>query len=318
MKIHPTLQPVCLGTLGIDPGHHPGGQAHLSAASGLVRSGHQLFVVADDELHLGVFDDTISLGKAPPQGRLLHLVEGVLPQAPSSRKARKPDWEALALLPALPGNEGGALLALGSGSAPNRERGVILALEGPGRPDGRRALVDFAPLYQPLRQQFFDLNIEAAWVSGGDLHLLQRGNQRDPRSACIRYDWDLVAPWLSGTQPLPPQAKSVQVVALGSIDGVALSLTDGAALPGGGWVFSAVSEDTSDSVQDGRCVASAVGVVTADGVVRERWLLHGAPKVEGVAVRRLGDTWELTLVTDPDDPARAAQWLSLRLPLALG
>ena len=53
----------------------------------------------------------------------------------------------------------------------------------------------------------------------------------------------------------PPAIKSVQLLDLGAVDGVPLSLTDGAPLPGGEWLFSAVAEDTSDSVADGACVA---------------------------------------------------------------
>ena len=46
----------------------------LSAASGLVRAGSFLYVVADDELHLGIFPAT---GNAP--GHLIRLFEGALP-----------------------------------------------------------------------------------------------------------------------------------------------------------------------------------------------------------------------------------------------
>lgn len=310
-----TLQPTCLGALWIDPAQHPQGRAHLSAASGLVRSGKSLFVVADDELHLGVFDDTLAAGTAPPPGSLLRLLEGDLPQDPVARKKVKPDLETLALLPPLPGCVGGALLALGSGSKPNRETGVLVALGSPGKTNGRMAKVDLKPLYAPLRKRFADLNIEGAWVSGGDLLLLHRGNKSDIRSACMRYDWNRVAPWLAGLQPLPPTAKSVQVMMLGAMDGIPWSLTDGAGLPNGEWMFSVVAEDTSDSVNDGACVGSALGIVDVDGQVRWMLGLQGAPKVEGIAVQREADDWVVTLVTDPDDAAVASQWLSVRWPM---
>jgi hypothetical protein len=314
--IHSTLQPTRLGALWIDPAQHPEGRVHLSAASGLVRSGKCLFVVADDELHLGVFDDTLSAGTPPPPGSLLRLLEGDLPKDPVQRKKAKPDLETLALLPPLPGCVGGALLALGSGSKPNRETGVLVALGGPGKPNGRMARVDLKPLYAPLRKRFSDLNIEGAWVSSGELLLLHRGNKGDARSASIRYDWNLVAPWLAGLQAQPPTAKSVQVLDLGSFDGVPYSLTDGAGLPDGEWMFSAVAEDTSDNVNDGACVGSALGIVGVDGRVRLMLGLQGAPKVEGIAVQREADDWVVTMVTDPDDASVASQWLSVRWPLA--
>ena len=158
------------------------------------------------------------------------------------------------------------------------------------------------------------MNIEGAWVDSGDLHLLQRGNKSDARSACIRYDWKLAAPWLAGVQTHPPAIKSVQVLELGGVNGVPLSWTDGVPLPGGEWMFSAVAEDTPDSVADGACVASALGVVGVDGRVRCLFRLQGDPKVEGIALQTVGDEWLVTMVTDPDDPAVASQCLLVRLP----
>lgn len=309
-----TLHPRCLGTLQIDLAQHPQARAHFSAASGLVRSGNTLYVVADDELHLGIFEDTAAAGTPPGRGGLLRLVDGDLPHDTAQRKKAKPDFETLAHLPPLPGCAGGALLALGSGSTPQRETAVLLGLAGPGQLNGRKAVVSLTAWYAPLRKRFADLNIEGAWVSSGALHLLHRGNKSDARSACIRYDWNVAAPWLAGVQTQPPTIKSVQVLNLGAVDGVPLSLTDGVPLPGGEWLFSAVAEDTSDSVADGACVASALGVVAASGQVRSLMYLQGAPKVEGIAVQADGDDWLATMVTDPDDPALASQLLTVRLP----
>ena len=52
-----TLPVTFLRTLTLAPAQHPKGLAHMSAASGLVRVLRRLYVVADDELHLGLFDD---------------------------------------------------------------------------------------------------------------------------------------------------------------------------------------------------------------------------------------------------------------------
>lgn len=306
--------PRCIGTLRIDSAQHPKAREHLSAASGLVRSGKMLFVVADDELYLGLFKDTVAAGTPPAPGCLLPLLEGELPSDVVQRKVVKPDFETLTHLPPLPGCVGGALLALGSGSKPNRETAVLLALARPGQLNGRKAIVSLSALYAPLRKQFTDLNIEGAWVACGELHLLQRGNTLDARSACIRYDWNVAAPWLAGVQTEPPAIKSVQELDLGDVDSVPLSLTDGVPLPNGEWLFSAVAEDTSDSVADGACVASALGVVSANGQVRHLTRLQGAPKVEGIAVQTQGDDWLVTMVTDPDDAALASQLLTVRLP----
>ncbi len=306
-------------TLLVDPSQHPRGLTYLSAASGLVRVRQRLFVVADDELHMGVFDDVTApqaqpLTDEPAVGSLILLLEGDLPHDKGKRKKAKPDFESLVLLPPLPGCPAGALLALGSGSKPNRETAVLVGLDVQGMPNGRMALVDLAAVYAPLRKRFVDLNIEGALVVSGELLLLQRGNKGNAPNACVRFDWNLLAPWLAGVQAQPPAAKSVQLMDLGSVDGVPFGFTDGAALHGGAWAFTAVAENTDDSYLDGACVASAIGTVGADGKLQQLHRLDGAPKVEGMAVLADGGDWVFTLVTDPDDPATAAQLLQVRLP----
>lgn len=318
-----SLNPLLIQTLRIDPAQHPRGQAHLSAASGLVRVRQRLYVVADDELHLGMFNEptAVPAERSPdretehPTGSLLRLLDGDLPRDKGKRKKAKPDFESLVHLPPLPGCPAGALLALGSGSKPNREAGVLIALDAQGQPNGRMAAVDLTALYAPLRKRFTDLNIEGALLVSGELLLLQRGNKGHALNASIRYDWNLVAPWLAGLQALPPVAKSVQLLELGSVGDVPLGFTDGAALHGGAWAFSAVAESTDNSYLDGACVASAIGVIGADGSLQSLHLLDGAPKVEGLAVvAEAGGDWVCTLVTDPDDPSMAAQLLQVRLP----
>jgi hypothetical protein len=98
--------------LSLAPGEHPRGLKFLSAASGLVRVGERFYVVADDELQLGMF----TAGSAAPL-RLVRLFEGELPAGARKRKAVKPDFESLLRFPP-PRSPGGALLVL----APDRDR----------------------------------------------------------------------------------------------------------------------------------------------------------------------------------------------------
>lgn len=310
-----------LRDLHVNAHQHPRGQAHLSAASGLVQLGSHLYVVADDELHLGMLDAVPAGGPAPRDPKpveLTRLFEGDLPQDKGQRKKVKPDLETLAVLPSLPGCPYGAVLALGSGSKPARLTGVLIALDANAMLTGRIAHIDLTQFYAPLRKLFPDLNIEGAFVSSGELRLLQRGNKSDARNACIRYDWNQIAPWLAAKSATPPSPKDVCEIKLGEIDGVPFGLTDGAPLADGAWVFCAVAENTANSFLDGACAGSAVGVVNADGTLRAAWQLEGAPKVEGIAVAptadATGDDIVIDLVTDADDPAIAAQLLRVRLP----
>lgn len=302
------LEPIHLRALLVEAASHPRAQPHLSAASGLAAAGEWLYTVADDEHHLGRFAS--AMGNAGPV-QLHRLLPGDLPHGKGERKKRKPDLEALALLPPGAGHPHGALLALGSGSRLNRERGCVVDLDSGGLPAGDARVVDLAGLYQPLRLVFPDLNIEGAFVSGSRFHLLQRGNKGDARNACIVYALAEVQDWVAGRRGAPPAALQTLQFALGSLDGAPLGFTDGAALPGGGWMFSAVAEDTGDSYHDGACAGSAIGWVDGQGRLQRIEQIAGAPKVEGIA---LADEHRLLMVTDADDPEQASQLLSLALP----
>lgn len=281
---------------------------HVSAASGLVQVGRRLFVVADDEHTLAVFD---LAGEHP--GQLHRLFDGELPHKPKARKAAKPDLEALAHLPPWPGCPQGALLAMGSGSRPQRQRAVLLAFDDEaGELHGSPRDIDLSPLYEPLHARHEQLNIEGAFVADGHFCLLQRGNQATPVNVLISYDWQAIHAWLDGAGPAPEPVSGSQYE-LGDIDGVPLCFTDGAALPHGGWVFCAAAEATDDSYLDGPCRGSAVGVVAADGRLLGVWPLSLRCKAEGIAVIVENGTLQLLLVTDPDDRDESALLLSATL-----
>ncbi len=233
------------------------GLRHLSAASGLVKVGNRVFVVADDENHLGLFD----LSTSKP-GRLFRLFDRELPLRHKARKAAKADCEALLVLPAFGDYPCGALMAMGSGSRPSRQRAALVAFGAAGELQGPVRAVDLAPLLEPLHEVFPDLNIEGGFVQGETLCLLQRGNSRSATNARIELSWRHVQGWLAAAGPAP-RPTSITPFSLGAIDGVPLTFTDGAALPGSGWLFSAAAEDTSDNYIDGFCAGSAIGIVDA-------------------------------------------------------
>ncbi len=288
----------------------PGRPAHLSAASSLVRVGNFLYVVADDEHHLGVFGAT-----GQGAGTLLRLFDGELPQSRATRKKKKPDVEALVLLPPFARFTHGALFGLGSGSRPNRRRGVLLGLGADGAVNGGPVAVDLSPMFVPLDDEFSKLNIEGAVVAGGELRLFQRGNKR-AGNALVRYRLAEVRDLLrrgGRSEPLRPSA--IQRVELGEIDGIPLCFTDAAALPGGGMVFTAVAEETGDSVSDGACEGAALGMLGPEGRLRFLDRLERPLKIEGVEAQVEGSAVRLLLVTDADDASVPAVLYSAAIPM---
>jgi hypothetical protein len=283
--------------------------SHLSAASGLVRIGNLLYVVADDEHHLGIFDlhDTAP-GKAP------RILPGDLPERQAERKAHKPDLESLVLLPPFDGFANGALLAVGSGSTPHRDRGVLMGLGADGMPGNQRLIIDFSVLFSMLRAQFSQLNIEGAVVRGTRLVFLQRGNNADPVNACIDIDLSYLWQMLRNAGSDDPLGEmGIQRFTLGTVGSVPLCFTDAAALPNGDLLFSAVAEDTGDSYHDGICVGSAIGILKKDGVLHSVIPLDRPYKIEGMDACVEGDVVHLLLVTDPDDASQASSLLKAEL-----
>ena len=289
--------------LTLDPSTHPRSRRFLTAASGLVRLGRRHYVVADDEQHLGVFDPA-----RPGPVQLVRLFDGDLPDSAKKRKKKKADLESLVHLPPLPRCPGGALFTLGSGSRPNRRRGALLGLDAVGALLGQVKPIDLAPLYDALGRRFDEVNIEGALILDDDLMLLQRGNKGGP-NATVRYAWDDFEPWLLGDLDEAPEPRTVREYDLGAADGIAFGFTDCAALPdGGGWLFSAVAEDTDNAFDDGACVGVAIGVVGADGTVQAKLGLEPRRKVEGIEARMLQGKVVIGMVTDADDPDDAAEY----------
>ena len=291
--------------LDISPDGLGGQPSYLSAASGLVQVGSKAYVVADDELHLGVFPTD-----SPTPGHLVRIFDGVLPDDRTERKRQKPDFEALALLPPFEDFRHGGLLALGSGSRPNRGRGALLRLDRHGEVCGPVHSLDMSPILAPLRAAFAELNIEGAVVAGEELWLFQRGNRRHPENAIMRYPLSLVLAALRDPQGAAIAPTIIQRLDLGTIDGVPFCFTDASALPDGDIVFCAVAEDTEDAYRDGPCIGGAVGIIGADGRLISLRQLDRPYKVEGISARSAGDRLDLLLVTDADDPAIPAMLLS--------
>lgn len=285
----------------------PGRPAHLGAASGLVAVDDYLYVVADDELQLGQFPRS---GNAP--GTLLPLLPGTLPLEHGPRKKSKPDLEALALLPPGVMHPEGALLALGSGSETQRRRCAIIPLCADGRLQDAARIFQPDHWYQQLEGRLGALNLEGAWVQGDELILLQRGNDARAGNAVLRLSLaDFLHQLQGGTGPDPLQ--QIIPVALGTLEGVPLSFTDGAALDGGNFIFSAVAENTDDNYHDGECLGTVLGIATLGGQLLRIEPLARPCKVEGMAVLQKRRGIDLLLVTDADDETVPASLLSAHL-----
>lgn len=297
-----------LRTLHIASASGRGRPRFISAASGLATVGRWLYVIADDELHLGVFAVDASAA-----GTLVRLLPGKLPKTPKKRKARKADFEVLTALPRFVGCPHGALLALGSGSRPNRRRGVLVPLDRAGAVDGSPRVIDLSDLYAGLERKLGELNLEGAVVLGKHLCLLNRGHPRQGGSAVVWLRLSALLREIARGDAIGAIHCRIRHYDLGRVDGVPLGFTDGAARRGGGIVFTAVAESADDSYVDGPCVGAVVGLLGPDGELR--WMRKFKPvlKVEGIAVRPGTRGREVLLVTDADDATLPARLYTARV-----
>jgi hypothetical protein len=307
----PPLELRELRTLDLDAPSTPGGHAHVAAASGVVRRAEYVYVVGDDELHLAVFDAT-----SGDPGRLHRALPGELPADPEERKKHKPDLEAITTLPPFEDHPHGALLGLGSGSTPDRDRGFAWGLGADGGLDGDPVGLDLKPLYEQLRNDLGELNVEGAAVMRDELWLLQRGNTKQGVNVVVALSCAEVIESLSRDRTLAAEElRRTLAFDLGELDGCPLTFSDASALAGELLVFTASAEDTGG---DGEILGSVVGTIDADGEVRRLRTIDRKYKVEGVHAFLDNGIVSMTFVCDQDDPEVPSPLLSATMALEPG
>lgn len=311
----PTQSLQTLRTLSLRQPTSAGRAEFLAAASGLVWHEGCFYVVADDELHLGIF--TEDMGQP---GTTLPLLDGVLPDKAKARKRAKPDFETLTWLPPTAAQPHGALLALGSGSRANRTVGVQLSFDTRTALGSAPATFDCTPLYTALEHEFGIVNIEGAVVQkdhaqNDRLLLLQRGNKTDGVNALVYLDLERFRRDCARGVVEAETLIEIQHCELGAVDGVALGFTDATCLPDGQLLALAVAEDTDDPYADGATLGSFLCRFDRDNVPRSLAALNAPAKTEGIALWSTAPGGPLLVfVTDADDAETPA--LLLATPLA--
>lgn len=274
----------------------------FAAASGLVAAHAALWVIADDGLQLQQLDaQGTSLASHP-----LFPGREALPQQPKARKKAKPDLEALCLLP------DGRLLALGSGSRPQRRLGSLFEPA-----TGRVQSVDAAALYQQLEQTLPELNIEGACFWSETLLLAHRGNSAGAGAgdALIPLHGATAMDELARGVLTPQSLRGHSPLQLGLLDEEQLTITDLATDDEGQLWFSAAAEATRDRYEDGACAGSVLGRLDATLTPVQQWRLSGRQKIEGLALRAATPGHlQWWLVADADDPAVHSPLWSVQLP----
>ncbi|MFM8333312.1 MAG: DUF6929 family protein [Candidatus Methylumidiphilus sp.] len=271
---------------------------HVRAGSSLAWFGRRIAVVQDDANFVALFD--------PDSGQVgawtLPAGAGGRRQFDERRgnKPHKLDLEACFSAPT-------GLVALGSGSSPQRETLALIAADGQARLFPAPGL--YARLHAAQAFSGGELNVEGAVFVDGVVRLFNRGNGawRDgvpPRNASCDILWAEFAAYLQGGAA--PALRNIVEYDLGALDGAPLTFTDASATASG-LLYTAAAEASPDAVTDGVVTGSAVGVLAG---ATGRWIelrdADGAllaEKVEGICPVA-GRDGIIYVAVDADDPDR--------------
>ena len=297
------LQPTVVGRLALDA-PDSSGRMHVSAASGLEASGGSAWIVSDEYGDLAWFADITKPGL-------------LLPGVPTGK--RRPDFESLVRMPRADG--GDTLVAFGSGSKDDRARVLVQDVDPDGDVAGPPVEGSVAPLFAaidavlPLQPNIEGLALRQGGA-GAELLAFHRGKQAGDVNTIFRLDAARVLDALRAGRPVGADALlGHQSIELGTLGGERLGFADAEALPDGRIAFVASAEG-GDGVGDGAIKGSVFGVLGADLALQSLRPLDGpARKVEGLEPTRELDPaaspTSFTLVTDPDDPAKAGEVLTV-------
>ena len=289
----------------------PGRPSYITAASGLVILDQKIFLVADDEHFLATFSVNASI-----PGHLKRLFEGELPLEHRERKKAKPDLEALTLLPRDVFGSSDALLALPSGSKKRRSAGCLIPIDRGDETALSVERIDLSLLYERLRNEFEDLNIEGAVCLQDRLRLFQRGNSELRQNAAIDLNSDKTIQGLKTSRSIPPEAlEQIVHYDLGELGGVHLSFTDACRVENDACAFLAAAEGTKNTYDDGKFLGSILGIMDRDGKILQRWTLEIQSKPEGIWFIENSIQNDFMIVTDADDVTQPSELFCGRLPI---
>jgi hypothetical protein len=307
----PPLELTSLRELDLAEAPSEGHPPHVASASGVVRRGDFVYVIGDEMLSLAVF----RLSSGAP-GTLTQALTGELPADPDARKAEKADLEALVALPPFEGHPYGALFGLGSGSGPGRDRGFVSAFAADGALEAEAREIDLGPVYDLLRREIAELNVEGACVLRDRLWLLHRGNHSDSQNAVAELSLADVMDSIRGDLRIDPgELADIREYDLGEIDGIELTFSDATPVADDMLVFTASAEAPSGDPRDGEICGSVVGTIDVDGHVHRLRTIDRRYKVEGVHASVDTGVADFLFVCDQDDDAVASPLLSATMPL---
>ncbi|SES07140.1 DUF6929 family protein [Pedobacter rhizosphaerae] len=252
----------------------------IGAASGLFLAADLLYIIGDNSGYLNEYHtQTKGLNKIPIlAGSHLTVLENI-------PKPEKPDFEILCPF-------GDELYALGSGSTPKRNLGIIYHLKSK-----KITPVNLSLLYNKFKSvaQITDenFNLEGAAFTGSNWLFFNRGNGSDAKNGIfLMKGKDLTVP---GDIQFTP-------IKLPNINHVESSFTD-VAIINEQIFFIATAEDTNSTYHDGEILASFIGNINLETLnLNFSTKIPGRHKFEGITLfSQTAEKIEFLLCEDRDN-----------------
>ena len=254
-----------------DADDDPERPGHVRAASSLTHLVDHFAVVQDDANYLALIERGsrhVQSTKLPPSPGGSHVFS-----SERGNKDRKLDLEACV---DVPGTDGSLLIAFGSGSRESREWVLLVDWRDTDATAPSTRLYDAPAFYQAMRDEHpfsgSGLNVEGAvFVTEDTIRLFQRGDappggDLQPVDATADLSYEKLTEHLDDPERVPPPTlTNVVQYEIGELDGVRLTFSDAEHVEGGGILFSASAEESSES---DRIAGSVMGVLDAEGA---RW-----------------------------------------------
>lgn len=285
----------------------------IPSASGLEIIADQVYIVGDDSPFLYVLDvNSLTLTHTIPLFDSKDFSSGRIP------KALKPDLECLTTLE-IDGEH--YLLALGSGSAPTRDKAYTIKVPANGSDAAEVREYSLEPLYSTLRRhnEILNgdlLNVEAAAATAqGDLFLWQRA-ALNGANVVLQFKTSEFMQSLPGPGTQLPAFVSTPFN-LPDINGLSARFS-GAFAYQQMLFFTASVENTADAIQDGEVLGSFVGYIPVPAreygstnlpiqtaLIRETDGRVYKGKVESIAIQKKEgqNRYRGLAITDNDDGA---------------
>ena len=177
--------------------------------------------------------------------------------------------------------------------------------------------IDLAPLYDLLRADLGDLNVEGAAVRGDRFCVFHRGNADDGHNAVAELELDRVMESMLGDRSIDvDELIELREYDLGELGGTRLCFSDATPVSDDLVVFTASAE--ADDDEDGRIHGSVVGTIDSEGRVRRLRTIDRRWKVEGVHAAIEAGVIDFVFVCDQDDPDEPSPLLSATMPIEGG